>query len=108
MEDLQAAIEELQLSNEELETTNEKLRSANAELDATNRELARRTEEPSVLGFHQRTTVRSLSAAVIAVDPQGHVTLWNLASERSLGLAEYEALGQLPWTLASLRSAGRS
>jgi two-component system CheB/CheR fusion protein len=98
-EELQTTNEELQSINEELETTNEELQSTNAELDATNRELAHRTDELNVLGFYQRTIIRSLSAAVVVVDPQGRITLWNLAAERLLGLTENEALGQLLWTL---------
>jgi two-component system CheB/CheR fusion protein len=98
-EELQTTNEELQSTNEELETTNEELQSTNAELDATNRELAARTDELNVLSFYQRTIIRSLSAAVIVLDPQGRITLWNLAAERLLGLTESEALGQLLWTL---------
>jgi two-component system, chemotaxis family, CheB/CheR fusion protein len=98
-EELQTANEELQSTNEELETTNEELQSTNSELDATNRELAQRTDELNVLSFYQRTIIRSLSAAVIVLDTHGRITLWNLASERLLGLTENEALGQLLWSL---------
>src|SRR5262249_53181819 len=98
-EELQTTNEELQTTNEELETTNEELQSSNAELDATNRELATRTEELNLLGFYQRTIIRSLSAAVVVLDPHGRITLWNLAAERLLGLPENEAMGQLFWTL---------
>ncbi|HEX9288332.1 MAG TPA: CheR family methyltransferase [Anaeromyxobacteraceae bacterium] len=98
-EELQTTNEELQSANEELETTNEELQSTNAELDATNRELAHRTEELNFLSFHQRTIIRSLSAAVAVLDPQGRITVWNLAAERLLGLTEAEAVGQLLWTL---------
>ena len=98
-EELQSTNEELQSTNEELETTNEELQSTNAELDATNRELAHRTEEMNRLAFYQRTIIRSLSAAIIVLDPAGHITMWNLAAERLLGLAESEALGQVLWTL---------
>jgi two-component system, chemotaxis family, CheB/CheR fusion protein len=99
-EELQTTNEELQSTNEELETTNEELQSTNAELDATNRELAHRTEEMNKLAFYQRTIIRSLSAAVVVVDAQGRITMWSLAAERLLGLAENEALGQILWTLS--------
>jgi two-component system CheB/CheR fusion protein len=99
-EELQTTNEELQSTNEELETTNEELQSTNAELDATNRELAHRTEEMNKLAFYQRTILRSLSAAVIVLDAPGRISMWNLAAERLLGLAENEALGQVLWTLA--------
>ncbi|MFL5433407.1 MAG: CheR family methyltransferase [Myxococcales bacterium] len=99
-EELQTTNEELQSTNEELETTNEELQSTNAELDATNRELAHRTEEMNKLAFYQRTILRSLSAAVVVLDTQGRINMWNLAAERLLGLAEGEALGQVLWTLA--------
>ncbi len=98
-EELQTTNEELQSTNEELETTNEELQSTNAELDATNRELAHRTEEMNSLSFVQRTTIRSLNAAVIVLDANGRITMWNLAAERLLGIPEDEALGQLFWTL---------
>jgi two-component system CheB/CheR fusion protein len=98
-EELQTTNEELQSTNEELETTNEELQSTNAELDATNRELAHRTEEMNRLAFNQRAIIRSLSAAVVVLDETGHITLWNLAAERLLGLSEGEALGQVLWTL---------
>jgi two-component system CheB/CheR fusion protein len=98
-EELQTTNEELESANEELETTNEELQSTNAELDATNRELAHRTEELNVLTFYHRTIVRSLSAAVVVLNPDGRVTIWNLAAERLLGLPESEAVGQLVWSL---------
>jgi two-component system, chemotaxis family, CheB/CheR fusion protein len=106
-EELQTTNEELQSTNEELETTNEELQSTNAELDATNRELAHRTEELNVLSFYQRTIIRSLSASVAVLDPQGRIMVWNLAAERLLGLTEAEAVGQLLWTLR-LPILGRS
>src|SRR6266478_6432732 len=98
-EEREAALEELQSTNEELETTNEELQSTNAELDATNRELAHRTEELNSLAFIQRVTIRSLNAAVILLDANGRITMWNLAAERLLGVPEDEAMGQLFWTL---------
>jgi two-component system CheB/CheR fusion protein len=98
-EELQTTNEELQSTNEELETTNEELQSTNSELDATNRELAHRTAEMDALTFCQRTIIRSLSAAVLVLDPNGRITTWNLAAERLLGLTEREVLGQSLWTL---------
>jgi two-component system, chemotaxis family, CheB/CheR fusion protein len=99
-EELQTTNEELQSTNEELETTNEELQSTNAELDATNRELGHRTDEMNRLAFYQRTIIRSLSAAVVVIDLQGRITMWSLAAERLLGLAENEALGQVFWNLS--------
>ena len=51
------------------------------------------------LSYNQRAIIRSLSAAVIVVDPSGRITLWNVAAERLLGLTEGEAVGQTLWTL---------
>jgi two-component system CheB/CheR fusion protein len=93
-EELQTTNEELQSTNEELETTNEELQSTNAELDATNRELAHRTEELNLLGFYQRTIIRSLAAAVAVLDIKETVTSWNLAAERLFGVTESEAVGR--------------
>src|SRR5207248_434948 len=98
-EELQTTNEELQSTNEELETTNEELQSTNAELDATNRELAHRTEELNSRAFVQRTTIRTLNAAVMVLDAYGRIKMWNLAAERLLGIPEDEAVGQLLWTL---------
>jgi two-component system, chemotaxis family, CheB/CheR fusion protein len=98
-EELQTTNEELQSTNEELETTNEELQSTNAELDATNRELAHRTEELNSLAFVQRTTIRTLNAAVMVLDATGRIKMWNLAAERLLGIPEDEAVGQLLWSL---------
>jgi two-component system, chemotaxis family, CheB/CheR fusion protein len=98
-EELQTTNEELQSTNEELETTNEELQSTNAELDATNRELAHRTDEMNRLAYFQRTIIRTLSAAVVVVESEGRITMWNLAAERLLGLTESEAIGQTIWTL---------
>jgi two-component system, chemotaxis family, CheB/CheR fusion protein len=98
-EELQTTNEELQSTNEELETTNEELQSTNAELDATNRELVHRTEEMNSLTYIQRATIRSLNAAVILLDRNGRIAMWNLAAERLLGIPEDEAVGQLLWTL---------
>jgi len=98
-EELQTTNEELQSTNEELETTNEELQSTNAELDATNRELAHRTQEMDAMSFCQRTIIRTLSAGVLVLDASGHITTWNLAAERLLGLPEREVVGQSLWTL---------
>ena len=98
-EELQTTNEELQSTNEELETTNEELQSTNAELDATNRELAHRTEELNSGAFLQRAIIRALSAAVVVLDPNGRIRIWNLTAERLFGIPENEAVGQLLWTL---------
>jgi two-component system CheB/CheR fusion protein len=98
-EELQTTNEELQSTNEELETTNEEIQSTNAELDATNRELAHRTDEMNVLSLYQKTIIRSLSAAVVVLDPEGQIVTWNMSAERLIGLAEAEAIGQMFWSL---------
>jgi len=98
-EELQTTNEELQSTNEELETTNEELQSTNAELDATNRELAHRTDELNSLAYVQRTIIRSLAAAVVVLDEEGRIKMWNLAAERLLGVPEDEAVGQVLWAM---------
>src|SRR6266446_684354 len=98
-EELETTNEELQSANEELQTTNEELQSTNEELETTNRELIHRTEELNSLAFIQRATIRSLNAAVIVLDANGRITMWNLAAERLLGIPEDEAVGQLLWSL---------
>jgi len=87
-EELQTTNEELQSTNEELETINEELQSTNASLDAVNTELAARTEELNRVNLAQRAMIRALSAAIVGVDSQGQITIWNPAAERMLNRSE--------------------
>lgn len=52
-----------------------------------------------------QTILSSSPLPVVAVDADGHVTLWNPAAERAFGWKEEELLGEpLPWVPADLRT----
>ena len=53
----------------------------------------------NTLTLMQRTIIRNLSSAVVVLDPDGRIRIWNLAAERLLGVAETEAIGHPLWTL---------
>jgi PAS domain S-box-containing protein len=71
-----------------LETINEELQSTNASLDAVNSELGTRTEELNRANLSQQTMIEAVSAAIIGVDDQGQITLWNPAAERMFNKSE--------------------
>jgi two-component system CheB/CheR fusion protein len=91
-EELETTNEELQSTNEELETMNEELQSTNEELETTNDELRTRTSELHRVNAFLETILLSLGMAVIAVDTEGVVRVWNERSEDLWGLREEEAL----------------
>jgi two-component system CheB/CheR fusion protein len=93
-EELETTNEELQSTNEELETMNEELQSTNEELETTNDELRQRTTELNGLNNLLETTMAALGLAVIAVNEEGVVRLWNDRSEDLWGLRAGEAVGQ--------------
>ena len=104
--ELETAYEELQSSNEELETTNEELQSSNEELETMNEELQSSNEELQTLNDEVRTRSEDLThahaflesifaglrAAVIVVDPQLTVEVWNHRAEDLWGVRADEAL----------------
>jgi two-component system CheB/CheR fusion protein len=94
VEELETTNEELQSTNEELETTNEELQSANDELQSANEELAERSAEVGASNSFMDTILRSLDAAVIAVDLDGMVTAWSAQAQNLWGLRPDEAVGQ--------------
>lgn len=93
VEELETTNEELQSTNEELETMNEELQSMNDELQATNEELRDRTSEISSLNQFMESILGSLDAAVIVVDRELIVHVWNRQAEDLWGLREDETVG---------------
>ncbi|MFN2561210.1 MAG: PAS domain-containing protein [Jatrophihabitans sp.] len=83
----------MQSTNEELETMNEELQSMNDELQATNEELRERTSEISSLNDFMESILGSLDAAVIVLDRDHVVRVWNRHAEDLWGLREDETLG---------------
>jgi two-component system CheB/CheR fusion protein len=94
VEELETTNEELQSTNEELETMNEELQSMNDELQATNDELRERTSEISSLNIFMESILGSLGAAVIVVNRDMIVQVWNRQADDMWGLREEEAVGQ--------------
>ena len=100
-EELQSAIEELETTNEELQSTNEELETMNEELQSTNEELQtlndelrdRTLEVDRVNGFLQGI-LSGLALAVVVVDADYRVQLWNAGAERLIGLRAFEAEGR--------------
>jgi two-component system CheB/CheR fusion protein len=93
-EELETTNEELQSTNEELETMNEELQSSNEELETINDELRHRTLELSDMNSFLETILTTIGMAVIVVDPQQHVQIWNAQAKEMWGLTSEEAEDQ--------------
>jgi two-component system CheB/CheR fusion protein len=94
VEELETTNEELQSTNEELETMNEELHSMNDELQVTNDELRDRTTEISGLNRFMESILSSFGAAVVVVDRDLVVQVWNRQAEDLWGLREDETVGR--------------
>jgi two-component system CheB/CheR fusion protein len=94
VEELETTNEELQSTNEELETMNEELQSMNDELQTTNEELRERTTEISSLNHFMESILGSLGAAVVVINRDMIVQVWNRQAEDLWGLREDEVLGE--------------
>ena len=94
VEELETTNEELQSTNEELETMNEELQSMNDELQTTNDELRDRTAEISSLNRFMESILGSLGSAVIVVNREMIIQVWNREAEELWGLREQEAVGE--------------
>jgi two-component system CheB/CheR fusion protein len=93
VEELETTNEELQSTNEELETMNEELQSTNEELQTLNDELRERTLEVDQVNGFLQSILSGLDLAVVVVDAEYRVQLWNGAAERLTGLRAFEAEG---------------
>jgi two-component system CheB/CheR fusion protein len=100
-EELQSTIEELETTNEELQSTNEELETMNEELRSTNDELQRindavreRSSEVDLLNGFLESILTSLQSAVVALDTEMRVTVWNGQAEELWGLRHDEVVGQ--------------
>jgi two-component system CheB/CheR fusion protein len=121
-QELETAYEELQSSNEELETTNEELQSSNEELETTNEELQSANEELETMNEELQSTnveletvnsqLRELSAdtertnglltsilgslrcAVVVLNRELDVLVWNAYAEELWGLRAAEVEGR--------------
>jgi two-component system CheB/CheR fusion protein len=93
-EELETTNEELQSTNEELETMNAELQSTNDELETINEELRQRTGELHEVNVFLETILTSLGVAVVVLDPQQRVQIWNAHSAELWGLRSDETVGQ--------------
>jgi len=90
-EELQTTNEELQSTNEELETMNEELQSTNEELETINDELRERTSELNGVNEFLEAILTSLGVAVVVIDRNQRVQVWNRGAEDLWGLRHDEA-----------------
>src|SRR3954447_20002587 len=93
-EELETTNEELQSANEELETMNEELQSTNEELETINEELRARSGELNEVNAFLETILSSMRVAVIVVDREQRVQIWNAESAELWGVRGDEANGQ--------------
>ncbi|HKE74668.1 MAG TPA: CheR family methyltransferase [Acidimicrobiales bacterium] len=94
VEELETTNEELQSTNEELETTNEELQSTNEELETINDELRQRTVELNEVNGFLEAILTSLNSAVIVVDRDVRIRVWNRHAHDLWGLRAEEVEGQ--------------
>jgi len=93
VEELETTNEELQSANEEQETMNEELQSTNEQLSALNRRLEQGSLDLEEVNTYLREILASLNAAVVVVDRNLQVRLWNEKAEDLWGLRSDEAVG---------------
>jgi two-component system CheB/CheR fusion protein len=92
---------DLQRSREDLETTYEELRSSNEELETTNEELRTRVAEIDILNERFQSLLGSIQSAVVALDRELLVEVWNHQAEELWGLRAGEVEGKPLATLDS-------
>jgi two-component system CheB/CheR fusion protein len=93
-EELETTNEELQSTVEELETMNEEMQSTNDELQTINDELGLRTAELNQLNAFLESIWAGLGGAVVVLDPDLRVLVWNHGSEDLWGARQEEVQGQ--------------
>jgi two-component system, chemotaxis family, CheB/CheR fusion protein len=89
-EELETTNEELQSTNEELETMNAELQSTNEELETINDELRQRTNDLNELNSFLESILTSLQSAVIVVDRDVRIQIWNQQAAEMWGLRDDE------------------
>src|SRR5581483_7766683 len=99
-EELQSTVEELETTNEELQSTNEEVETMNEELQSTNDELEamndlqnERAHELDRANMFLEGILGSLGLAVVVLDKERRVQLWNRAATDFWGLRDHEVLG---------------
>jgi len=93
VEELETTNEELQSTNEELETMNEELQSTNEELQTINDDLRTRGLDADVVNAYLTSVFSSLRSAVVVLDRDYRVRVWNRLAEDLWGIRTDEAVG---------------
>ena len=93
VEELETTNEELQSTNEELETMNEELQSTNEELQTMNDEMRSRTTDLDTINTFLESVFSSLRPAVVVLDADFQVKVWNLGARELWGITTEEAVG---------------
>ena len=93
-EELETTNEELHSTNEELETMNEELQSTNEELETINAEFGRRADELDNANAYLNAILTGVGSAVVVLDAQMAVRIWNSRAEDLWGLRSEEVEGQ--------------
>ena len=93
VEELETTNEELQSTNEELETMNEELQSTNEELHTMNDELRNRSTDLNAANSFLESVFSSLRSAVVVVDKDFRVLVWNERATDLWGVRQDEAQG---------------
>jgi len=93
VEELETTNEELQSTNEELETMNEELQSTNEELQTMNDELRNRSTELNSTNAFLEAVFSSLRHAVVVLDRDMRVQVWNPEASDLWGLRPDEVHG---------------
>ncbi|WP_374970406.1 CheR family methyltransferase [Terrabacter sp. BE26] len=93
VEELRTTNEELQSTNEELETMNEELQSMNDELQGANEELRERSGQLADLNDFMDSILGSMRSAVIVLDRNFTVQVWNRNAQDLWGVRSDEAVG---------------
>jgi two-component system, chemotaxis family, CheB/CheR fusion protein len=93
VEELETTNEELQSTNEELETMNEELQSTNEELQTMNDEMRQRSDALIEVNSFLQSILASLRQAVVVLDADLRVRVWNDRAHDLWGLREDEVVG---------------
>ncbi|MGH9409477.1 MAG: CheR family methyltransferase [Vicinamibacterales bacterium] len=99
VEELETTNEELQSTNEELETMNEELQSTNEELQTMNDELRNRSTDLNASNAFLESVFASLRSAVVVLDRDLRVHIWNAGALDLWGLRADETQGTSFFTL---------
>jgi two-component system CheB/CheR fusion protein len=93
VEELETTNEELQSTNEELETMNEELQSTNEELQTMNDELRARGSDLNSSNAFLQSVFASMRSAVVVIDRDYKVLVWNHRAVDFWGVRSDEAQG---------------